>query len=104
MIFGLASILRERRHVLNHRDGVRREDFTRRELVSHTVSYSPRAMRDADVRTLTQRLVHDTVTFSEADKSGNLVFGRVCRKIKVQPDALKPNRCVFGYPERAAKI
>ena len=69
-----------------------------------TFSYSPRAMRDADVRTLTQRLVHDTVTFSEADKSDNLVFGGVCRKIKVQPDALKPNRCVFGYPERAAKI
>lgn len=33
MIFGLASILRERRHVLNHRDGVRREDFTRRGMV-----------------------------------------------------------------------
>jgi hypothetical protein len=46
-------------------------------------SYFPRAVRDADVRALAQCLVHDTVTFSEADKSGNLVFARVCRKIKV---------------------
>ena len=77
---------------------------TCREMVQDTFSYFPRAMRDADVRALTQCLVHHTVTLSEADKSGNLVFGRVCRKIKVQPDALKPHRCVFGYPEGAANI
>ena len=64
----------------------------------------PRAVRDADVRRLTKRLIYDTVAFSEADKSGNLILRRACHKIKVQSDALKSYRCVFGYRERASKI
>lgn len=77
----------------------------RREMVPLSVSLRLNAvMRDADVWRVMQRLVDDTVTFREAEQCSKLVFRRVCGKIKLQPDALKPHRGIFGNPECASKI
>ena len=61
-------------------------------------------MQNADIGSVTKRLVNDAIPFGQTKQCGELVFAGVSIQIEMQSNLLKTNRCVFGDPQGTTKI
>ena len=62
------------------------------------------AVQNADLGSVTQRLVNDAVALSQSNQRGELFFAGVGVQIEMQSNFLKADGHVHGNAERSAEI